>query len=50
LDSSFDSAFEEQFAETMKDLPLKLTDKIPKLQKRDESDDFTDEERPESNG
>ena len=31
LDSSFDSAFEAQFADTVKDLPIKLAAKIPKL-------------------
>ena len=44
MDSSFDSAFEEQFAETIKDLPIKLAAKIPKLKRRDNSDDYTDEE------
>ena len=34
----------------MKDLPPKLTAKIPTLQKRDDSDDDTDEEGPESEG
>ena len=29
----------------MKDLPSKLADKIPKLHKRDDSEEFTDEER-----
>ena len=29
LDSSYDSVFEEQFADTIKDLPTKLTNKIP---------------------
>ena len=48
LDSSFDSAFEEQFAEAVKDLPTKLAAKIPKFQRRDDSDDYTDDERPES--
>tara|TARA_B100000768_G_C11142731_1_gene316798 strand:+ start:489 stop:743 length:255 start_codon:yes stop_codon:yes gene_type:complete len=47
LDSSFDSAFEEQFAETIKDLPTKLAAKIPKLKRRDNSDDYTDEEGSE---
>ena len=47
MDSSFDSAFEEQFAEAVKDLPTKLAAKIPKLQRRDDSDDYTDTERPE---
>ena len=50
LDSSFDSVFEEQFAEAVKDLPTKLAAKIPKLQRRDDSDDYTDDERPESDG
>ena len=31
----------------MKDLPTKLAAKIPKLQSRDDSDDYTDTERPE---
>jgi hypothetical protein len=48
LDSSFDSAFEEQFAETMKDLPTKLTAKIPALHKRGDSDDQQDEQSEES--
>ena len=48
MDSSFDSAFEEQFAEAVKDLPTKLAAKIPKLQRRDDSDDCTDDEMPES--
>jgi len=34
----------------MKDLPTKLTAKIPKQQRRYESDDDSDEERPESDG
>ena len=48
LDSSFDSEFEMQFAETIKDLPSKLAAKLPKLQRRDDSDDYTDDESPES--
>ena len=48
MDSSFDSAFEEQFAEAVKDLPTKLADKIPKLHRRDDYDDCTDEDMPES--
>ena len=32
----------------MKDLPTKLAAKIPKFQRRDDSDDYTDDERPES--
>jgi hypothetical protein len=48
LDSSFDSVFEEQFAKTMKDLPTKLISKIPKIQRRDDSDDYTDDERSET--
>ena len=32
----------------MKDLPTRLAAKIPKLQRRDDSDDYTDDERPES--
>ena len=48
MDSSFDSAFEEQFAEVVNDLPTKLAAKIAKLQRRDESDDYTDDERLES--
>ena len=47
MDSSFDSAFEEQFAETIKDLPTKLAAKIPKLKRTDNSDDYTDEEGSE---
>ena len=48
MDSSFDSAFEEQFAEAVKDLPTKLADKIPKLHRRDDYDGCTDEDMPES--
>ena len=33
-ESSFDSAFEEQFAETVRGLPPKLAEKIPKCKSR----------------
>ena len=34
----------------IKDLPSKLAEKMPRCKSRDDSDDYTDDERPESDG